>query len=377
MWEFKQNPVVCPGTPAAAVGNTADCNLGLTFGKAVITKLAGTWVVMFTSGYNNLNGASNGLDGGGFLYVLNAVTGAIIHKIPTEEIVGTNVGTGANPSGLAQINNYVDNVDVDNKTLRAYGGDVLGNIFRFEFPPLATDASATLMGIARDPDNGVRQPITVRPELAELDGKPFVIVGTGRLLGGDDVDPLKSESQQRQSVYGLRDTLGAGPVFPEPMRPELRPMRVFQSAGTPSASTVREIRCNGTDTECARPRGWVLDLAEVGERVNVEMKLILGALVFASNTPSLEPCTVGGHSWFNQVDFRTAAPIPGAITSQYLSDSLNVGFNVLQLPLHDGQQNPTYTGLFRQKKGTNVNKNITPPEPPTLGNRISWREIAQ
>jgi len=50
---------------------------------------------------------------------------------------------------------------------------------------------------------------------------------------------------------------------------------------------------------------------------------------------------------------------------------------VLQLPLRAGEQNPTYTGLFRQKKGTNVNKNVTPPEPTSPGNRISWREIAQ
>jgi len=371
LWEFKLDLAQCP-SPAPALmptGKTGDCNVGMTFGKPIITKLGTEWVVMVTSGYNNSNGATG--DGFGYLYVINAMDGKLKYKISTGQ------GSFTEPSGLAQINNYVDNVDVDNRTLRAYGGDVLGNIFRFEFPPLATEASATLIGIARDPDNRERQPITVRPELAELDGKPFVIVGTGRLLGGDDVDPLKPEALQRQSVYGLRDTLGAGPVFPEPMRPELRPMRVFQSTGTPSASTRREIRCDGTDAECARPRGWVLDLAEVGERVNVEMKLVLGALVFASNTPSREPCTVDGHSWFNQVDFRTAAPIPNSITSQYLSDSLNVGFNVLQLPLRTGEQNPTYTGLFRQKKATNVSKPVTPPEPPTLGNRISWREIAQ
>ena len=102
MWEFKQNPACLPGgRPRRAVGNTADCNLGLSFGKPVITKLAGTWVVMFTSGYNNLNGASNGGDGGGFLYVLNAVTGAIIYKIPTE-IAGVNVGTDAERPGADQ-----------------------------------------------------------------------------------------------------------------------------------------------------------------------------------------------------------------------------------------------------------------------------------
>ena len=107
------------------------------------------------------------------------------------------------------------------------------------------------------------------------------------------------------------------------------------------------------------------------------MKLSLGGLVFTSNVPEAIPCSAGGHSWFNQIDFRTGAAIPGIASSQFLADSLNVGFNVLQLPLRAGQQNPTYTGLFRQKNTTNVNKSVTPPEPPSLGNRISWREIAQ
>ena len=44
-----------PSEPSA----TADCHLGYTFGKPLITKLAdGTWVVMVTSGYNNVNGAA-------------------------------------------------------------------------------------------------------------------------------------------------------------------------------------------------------------------------------------------------------------------------------------------------------------------------------
>jgi Tfp pilus tip-associated adhesin PilY1 len=363
LWEFKQNPVVCPATPALAVGNTGDCNLGLTFGKPVITKLAGTWVVMFTSGYNNANGASNGGDGGGFLYVLNATTGAIIYKIPTE-VGGVNVGTPATPSGLAQINNFVDNVLIDNTTLRAYGGDVLGNIWRFDFQPAPL---ATLIGQAKDP-GGVAQPITVRPELAELDGKPFVMVGTGRLLGSSDVlDP------QVQSVYGLRDPLiGPGPIYPDPMRNLLQPMKVSQ-VGT-GATAVRTIACTGSAADCSRPDGWVLDLFEAGERVNVDMKLVLGALVFASNVPEEAPCTVGGHSWFNQVDFRTGGPIPGAITSQYLSDSLNVGFNVVQLQGPPGS-NPTYAGDFRQSKAENFTKPVTPPSPIPVGRRISWREI--
>jgi Tfp pilus assembly protein, tip-associated adhesin PilY1 len=236
LWEFKQDAATCPATSPSAVNNTADCNLGLSFGKPVITKLAGTWVVMVTSGYNNVNTASNGLDGVGFLYRAQAADGKIIYKI------ATGAGTAATPSGLGQINNYVDNVVVDNTTLRAYGGDVLGNMWRFDFMPAPT---ATLLASAKDLSNNP-QPITVRPELAELDGKPFVMFGTGKLLGASDVtDP------QVQSVYGFRDTLAlAGPLYPTP-RTSFRPMQVTQ-VGT-GATAVRTIACSGSPGGAAGP----------------------------------------------------------------------------------------------------------------------------
>ncbi|MDQ6639121.1 MAG: PilC/PilY family type IV pilus protein [Pseudomonadota bacterium] len=361
LWEFKQDPGTCPAasTSILAGGMYSDCNIGLTFGKPIITKLAGEWVVILTSGYNNNNGVSG--DGGGYVYVLRALTGELKYKI------ATGVGSAGTPSGLAQLNNFVDNVDIDNTTLRAYGGDVLGNIWRFDF----TTLSATLLGTAKDASN-VIEPITIRPELAEIDGKPFVLVGTGRLLGASDVTDT-----QKQSVYGLRDplTAGPGPLYPDPLRDALRPMKIAQTGLL--AGAVRTVSCTGSAGDCARNAGWVLDLPEAGERVNVEMKLVLGSLVFASNVPGLVPCSVGGHSWFNQVDFRTAEPIPGAITSQFLADSLNVGFNVLQLAPAAGQQNPTYTGLFRQSRASNVNVPIHPPQPTPIGRRISWREIAQ
>ena len=363
LWEFKQNTGVCPATTAAAVGNTADCNLGLTFGKPIITKLNGTWVVMFTSGYNNANAAGNGQDGIGFLYVVDAQTGAIIHKI------ATTGGSGATPSGLAQINNYTDNGQVDNTTLHVYGGDVIGNMWRFDFTPGPT---ATLLGSARD-TLGAIEPITVRPELAELNGKPFVMFGTGRLLGASDVIDT-----QKQSVYGFTDPLiGAGPIYPNPMRNSLRPMAI--SAAAAVAGAVRTSSCVGTAAQCGLPDGWVLDLNEPGERVNVEMHLVLGALVFTSNVPKLIPCDVGGHSWFNQVDFRTGGPVsnnPGVLTSQYLSDAINVGFNTLQL-LPPAGFNPHRIGRECDSRGRCVPLDINPPEPPPQGKRITWREVTQ
>ena len=106
------------------------------------------------------------------------------------------------------------------------------------------------------------------------------------------------------------------------------------------------------------------------------MKLVLGALVFASNVPEEVPCTVGGHSWFNQVDFRSGGPYPGAPHSRrYLSDSLNVGFNVVPDCKALRAAIRPYAGDFRQSKAENFTKPVTPPSPLPVGRRISWREI--
>ena len=375
LWEFKASSASCPASPAAAVGNTSDCNLGFSFGKPIITKLSvgGTesWVVMLTSGYNNVNSASNGGDGIGYLYVLNAVTGQIIYKI------STGVGSATTPSGLAQINNFVDNVLLNNLTLRAYGGDVSGNVWRFEFGATPT---AQLIGTAKDPSDNP-QPITTRPELAELDGKPFVFLGTGRLLGSTDISDT-----QIQSIFGIVDPLTSGPVFTN-LRGALRPLAMTQvGSGT---TAVRTSACTGSATACARTAGWVLDLPEAGERVNVEMKLALGTLVAGTNVPQPIACTVGGHSWFNFFDYRSGlavnnAPVSvaGVSTSdrqvsQYLADSLIVGYNLIKLPPPAGRDNGTYIAGFHQSDTSHVIKAPPVADPPPIGKRISWREIAQ
>ena len=55
--------------------------------------------MLLTSGYNNPHWYLSA--GRGFLYVLNAGTGAVISKYDT------GVGNATTPSGLAKINGYV------------------------------------------------------------------------------------------------------------------------------------------------------------------------------------------------------------------------------------------------------------------------------
>ena len=83
LWEFPNR-----STPPQVVAN-----LGYSYGKPIIAKVGDQgWVVLVSSGYNNINtitvaadGASTTYigDGDGHLFVLNAKTGALIKDLPT------------------------------------------------------------------------------------------------------------------------------------------------------------------------------------------------------------------------------------------------------------------------------------------------------
>ena len=361
LWEFKPSATSCSlglSNPTAAAGAGSDCNLGLSFGQPVITKLTnGAWVVMVTSGYNNVNAAVNGGDGQGFLYVLNAADGTIIYKM------ATGVGDATTPSGLAQINNYVDSILSDNTTLRVYGTDLLGNIWRFDVDNtiLPAGIDTKLVATAKD-SGGVPQPISTKPELAQISGKAMVFVGTGKLLGATDISDT-----QVQSLYGIVDPM-IGTTSPSyaNLRSSLAPLAMT------TAGTARTIACTGTLAQCGAANGWIVDLPETGERVNVDLKLQLGNLAVASNVPSLDACIAGGHSWFNQLDYKTGQVVPGNGTSvsQRYAQGLIVGFAVIRLG--DG----TVRGLIRFSNGDIIN--------PTLGagsgnnhKRVTWREVVR
>ncbi|RZJ02170.1 MAG: hypothetical protein EOP39_23200, partial [Rubrivivax sp.] len=178
MWEFDLT-TTCFDASAAGT-QSGDCGLGYTFGKPVITKLAdGTWVVLVTSGYNNVNtGAGEPDIGAGFLYVINASTGKLMQRI------ATGAGSAGTPANMRDVNTYVANVALDNTALRVYGGDMLGNVWRFNINKVDADnnpaPSATLLGKTLS-SGGAVQPITTNIELAEINGDTMVFVGTGRL----------------------------------------------------------------------------------------------------------------------------------------------------------------------------------------------------
>ena len=379
-WEFKFSSTCFDPSNAATAG--ADCHLGLSFGKPIITKLAtGRWVVLLTSGYNNVRGGGSTGDGGGYLYVLDAKSGSILYKIDT------GAGSPTTPSNLGQLNIFIDDSTVNNTAVRAYGGDMLGNIWRFDVndSELPAGREATLLGQAKD-GLGATQPITTRPELAELDGKPMVFVGTGRLLGAQDVNDV-----QKQSIYGIVDKLGGGPVYAN-LRDALKPMVVTTAAR--SAGTTRTVNCDASQPAlCASKDGWVMDLPDSGERNNIDMILLRTTLIAGTNVPNTSACGKGGDYWLNYIDFATGmsngafdgnAVSSTSAVSKFGNNSLITGLSVLDLSGSTGYSGSPYRVVARDSsdgasgaKGGGLVSPIYLKTPPPKGRRISWREIAK
>lgn len=341
--------------------SASDKDLGYSYANPIISKLEdGRWVVFLTSGLNNVTPG----DGQGYLYVLDAITGALIYKI------GTGVGDTTTPSGLTKIRNWVGtkSASVDNTTARVYGVDILGNIWRFDVNNKLGLAGPTaqLMATVKDP-SGNPQPLTTRPELAEVGSppEPYVYVATGRYLGTSDVTDA-----QVQSIYAIKDTFSATPIAN--LRTELR-QRIMTTDGTDRYTCTAAQKSDPTCDPNNAPNGWFVDLIDSGERVNVDMKLQLGTLVVASNVPANTACEPGGYSYRNYFDYATGLSPAGQFqpVGGRLSSALAVGINIIRLP--DGR----IVVIGMDSSGTPQTFEAPLKSGTPSGKRITWREIPQ
>ena len=367
LWEFKWSSTCYdPNNDTTAY---ADCHLGSSFSRPVVTKLGdGRWVVMFSSGYNNVNAPPQTGDGQGYLYVLDAITGKILYKL------STGAGDATTPSNLGQISNFVDDASTDNRTVAVYAGDMLGNVWRFDVNGNigAAGQDVMLLGVAKTA-SGTRQPITTRVELSLLNNRPFVMVATGRLLGYTDLTDTT-----QQSVYGFRDDFASSSGYAD-LRASLKPMIITTDGDKGTAGVKRTVSCDKSDATktllCGSVDGWVIDLPESGERVNVDMRLFLGTLVFGSNIPSKDECLIGGYSYLNYVDFKSGNAVETsdkALVTSFIANSFVVGVTLVQLPSGKTE------GIVTKSDATSPSTFLIPiVTPPPKGQRISWREITQ
>jgi len=305
-------------------------NMGYAYGRPLIVKTANDgYVALVTSGYDNAQTIG---DGKGRMWMLNATTGAVIREFVT------TYGSNSAEAGLAQIAAY----RADDGTSRyVYGGDLLGNLWKFDL----NTGTTTLLAVLKS-SGGTAQPITTRPQLTKINDVPVVMVATGRMLDITDFGSTTS-----QTIYAVRD--GA----------YLSNARSGMTALTISSGNV-----TGT-VDWATSRGWYLDLP-AGQQVNVDPKFVLGWLHVNANTAGGSNCSQGAYNYRISVMAGpgTSTTVVGDTT--VLSSTANATSPVVV------QANDNLYRWVRLNDGTIINTPINDTTPITA-RKNAWREIAR
>jgi type IV pilus assembly protein PilY1 len=360
LWEFTQ---------------ANDGDLGVSYGRPFYTKDAnGKWVILVTSGYNNTNGANPGK---GFLYVIDPL------KTPNDsnfyKKYSTGVGDITTPSGFAKINIFATNPDADNTGTYVYGGDLLGNLWRFDINlPEAAGTNPFRVATLKDATGNV-QPITVRPELANLFNKRMIYVGTGKYL---EVSDLTDTS--KQTLYAITDTndTNATSTLNDPRNDVVTGIVGNISALVKQeildAGGFRKIKTPANTIDYAKQRGWYIDLPDTGERQNIASRLVDGTLIVPTIVPSNTICSPGGYGWLNYLDYKTGGAVEDTsstfaglnLVSTKFSAPI-VGVNVYKI------NNKNVVNVTGANDPTPVKMDV-PFDPTASGGKVSrviWREL--
>lgn len=355
--------VTDPSKPSLLWSFTAedDNNVGYTFGTPVIVKLDGQWVAVLASGYNNVpedDGAKYPkADGGGYVFVRRLADGAKVMTISTG-VGDTTPATG--PSGLATLNVEVKSGS-DYTARGAYGGDLFGNMWRFD---LAKGTATKLMV------TGSAQPITSAPDISrpKFSPNPMVFFGTGRYLGRSDI-----ENTDRQAFYAVKDD-GSTTVTTSDLA-----HHVLSSSGAL------------TSVAAAKPFGWYVDLPTSGERVNIHPQVQLGVVLFVTTVPPpVNPANPsqdaaclpsGGSGWLYQLLSGTGNSVDDDPQVGLKLDSIPVGLLLTGTKNLSGYADTkSADGQFHVNQGNGKKKTGDIKKPKMSGSdgkatRVQWREL--
>jgi len=279
-----------------------DEDMGYSYGRPLITKTRKWgWVVVLTGGYNNVLGTTVDNRGKGVLYVLDVKTGDLLQKIYTSE------GTATDPSGFAQVTGYTLDY-TDYTTEQVYGGDLLGNVWRFDFSDASADVPDPVQFATVKDSNDVAQPITTAPQIEYGAGDPllrrWVFVGTGRQL-----DAVDSPNSQGQTFYAFRDGTRSTPNKTASDFPIVR-------ADMKSVSYT-DLTTGGVEVSSTQ-MGWYLDLTgrddatrtdSASERVVINPVANDGVISWVGSIPSSDPCTPTGTARVYAVKYASASSV--------------------------------------------------------------------
>lgn len=235
---------------------SAGNDLGSIFSDPQIGVLpSGEWKVFVGNGYDSVNKKAA-------LLIIDVATGKV-----DKTLVATGATTGDNGLGGVRL---VKNAK--KQVVAAYAGDLLGNLWRFDFVNASNTANSSssdwVVGFGGSPvfvakaADLSRQPITATPVVyPHPQGGNVVVFGTGKLL--DSSDP---SSNSAQAFYGVRDKTLSGQVSTLPAPSFTRDDLVRQTiTATPSSSRDQfdfyDVSSNSINW--ATKFGWFIDLNDL------------------------------------------------------------------------------------------------------------------
>lgn len=307
-----------------------DEDLGYTFSQPRVVRLnSGSWAVTFGNGYNNTEddtavGGQRSTSGNAVLYIVDAETGNLVKKIDTG--VGlSDPASGNSPNGLAT----VEPIDVNDDRIAdyIYGGDLYGNLWRFDVSSSDTAqwrVDKVFVASYQSGGSTIYQPITAAPKVVRHPSGQgaVVIIGTGKHIELSDLTDLTT-----QTMYGVWDRLESSPIsFDRDVLYEQKIIGTQASQFTESEARVTTkdefvfatpggaLPGSGSNTWM----GWFMDLYDPddiaqpfkGEKMVKNMVVRGQRIIFVSDVPSDDPCQAGGSSWLNELNAVTGSRLP-------------------------------------------------------------------
>jgi type IV pilus assembly protein PilY1 len=334
-------------------GAADDPAMGHVRAAPLIAKSAAQrWFAVVSSGINNL-----APDGGGALFLL-----ALDKPAPQKW------QRGANYFSIAAAGSYTLSapalvLDADGSAIRAYAGDLLGNLWRFDLVAM----TAHRLFSARDA-GGAAQPIAHAPKVVHVPGGYLVLFATGKLIEQSDLLP---SSFTDQSLYAIFDGPGA--------LSEMVASRAQLAARTMSASAGgyaikgAGVAYSGPDAK----KGWYVDLPnarKAGERGAASPVSIADAILFASVMPG-----AGGRLYI--LDPLTGFSHTAAVTGERAPVDTALPLLFVETAREKGVREPTGR-VTTTRRFTLFTSHAVPGAPApsievrTPSGRLGWREVA-
>ena len=405
---------------AISCTNAAGCNanLGYTKGTPLIRRLHnGQWAIIFGNGINSSSGHA-----GVYIGLVDSTTGAV----SSFRWLDTGTGSTGNPDGI----NYVSSADLDGDHVAdyLYGGDLQGNVWRFNLTSSNPadwavskfgNASATPLFTATY--GGVAQPITTQASVAWTttggQRRVMVMFGTGQITPKTATTPDVYTSGT-QSVYGIWDwdmnnwnngtTTASGVNVPASSityaalsgpqsvgRSNLQVQTTTTLSITPpTGSQITGYRTSSTNSVCwptcasgSNKYGWYMDLPGTQEQVIYNPVFVNGALELNTTIPPGTTLTSSCNAsvptgWLMAFNIATGGGFPQSFfpdatgsfsVGQGLSAISGIAVGGVGSPgqVSVGSQNYSYT---QTSTGSPVVTKIN-PQGGLTGSRVLWEQL--